>query len=181
MSDLPCGLPHARVGGRSGRAERVRSEFGISHWGDADVGGLRIWWFLRCRLQRPVSLFRTTAAWIESEIPRAGLPLSSGLEVLRYYQQLLKRSCRLSVTTRLSVITHFSTLPLITDELPPLRPKRHVFACFFDEAPAVDGVADCLPYHAPNHTRPEVVFAVEASDCIHKFCVVQPGISDVWQ
>ncbi len=50
------------------------SEF--RHWGDADLGGLRIWWFLRCRLQRPVSLFRTTAAWIESEIPRGGRPLT---------------------------------------------------------------------------------------------------------
>jgi hypothetical protein len=49
----------------------------IRHWGDADVGGLRIWWFLRCRLDRPVSLFRTTAAWVESEIPRGGRPLTA--------------------------------------------------------------------------------------------------------
>jgi hypothetical protein len=49
----------------------------IRHWGDADVGGLRIWWFLRCRLDRPVSLFRTTAAWVESEIPRGGKPLTA--------------------------------------------------------------------------------------------------------
>lgn len=36
------------------------------HWGDADVGGLRIWWFIRQALTRPVSIFRTTAAWVES-------------------------------------------------------------------------------------------------------------------
>ena len=49
----------------------------IRHWGDADVGGLRIWWFLRCHLDRPVSFFRTTAAWVESEIPRGGRPLTA--------------------------------------------------------------------------------------------------------
>jgi hypothetical protein len=34
------------------------------HWGDADNGGLQIWWLLRERLARPVHLFRTTASWI---------------------------------------------------------------------------------------------------------------------
>ena len=47
------------------------------HWGDADVGGLRIWWFLRCRLNRPVSLFRTTAQWVETERVRGGRRLST--------------------------------------------------------------------------------------------------------
>jgi hypothetical protein len=60
----------AELSGRIGDAE-------FRHWGDADVGGLRIWWFLRCRLERPVSLFRTTAQWVESEVPRGGRPLST--------------------------------------------------------------------------------------------------------
>jgi hypothetical protein len=34
------------------------------HWGDADAGGLRIWWLLRTRLGCPVALFRTTAEWV---------------------------------------------------------------------------------------------------------------------
>jgi hypothetical protein len=52
-------------------------ELKFQHWGDADVGGLRIWWFLRCRLERPVYLFRTTAAWVESELHRGGKRLSA--------------------------------------------------------------------------------------------------------
>ena len=58
------------LSGRLGDAE-------FRHWGDADVGGMRIWWFLRSRLGRPVSLFRTTAQWVESEIPRGGRRLST--------------------------------------------------------------------------------------------------------
>ncbi len=40
------------------------------HWGDADGGGMRIWWFIRCRLGRVVELFRTTAQWLEGEASR---------------------------------------------------------------------------------------------------------------
>ena len=46
------------------------------HWGDADVGGLRIWWFLRSKLQRPVELFRTTGLWIQEETEKGGIPFS---------------------------------------------------------------------------------------------------------
>jgi hypothetical protein len=54
------------------------------HWGDADVGGLRIWWFLRSRLARPISLFRTNAQWVESEISRGGRRLTTDeMEALR--------------------------------------------------------------------------------------------------
>jgi hypothetical protein len=61
------------------------------HWGDADVGGLRIWWFLRCRLGRPISLFRTTATWVESEAPTGGRRLSTDeLEALRRLKSQLK-------------------------------------------------------------------------------------------
>lgn len=51
----------------------------FQHWGDADVGGLRIWWFLRQRLQRPIQFLRTTAEWVESEAAKGGKRLS-GLE-----------------------------------------------------------------------------------------------------
>jgi Wadjet anti plasmid transformation system JetA-like protein len=50
---------------------------GFRHWGDADVGGLRIWWFLRSQLQRPIELFRTTAQWLDVEVQKGGTPLSS--------------------------------------------------------------------------------------------------------
>jgi hypothetical protein len=36
------------------------------------VGGLRIWWLLRTRLGRAVSLFRTTGEWVAAEATRGG-------------------------------------------------------------------------------------------------------------
>lgn len=49
------------------------------HWGDADLGGLRIWWLLRTRLDRPVSLHRTSAAWLEQAVQSGGgSPLDDG-------------------------------------------------------------------------------------------------------
>jgi len=55
----------------------ARSGARFQHWGDADVGGLRIWWFLRSRLARPLRLVRTTAAWLASESSSGGRPLTS--------------------------------------------------------------------------------------------------------
>jgi hypothetical protein len=49
----------------------------LRHWGDADVGGLRILWFLRSQLQRPIELFRTAAQWLDVEGQKGGTPLSS--------------------------------------------------------------------------------------------------------
>jgi len=37
------------------------------HWGDADVGGIRIWLVLREALACPVALYRTTAEWLDTE------------------------------------------------------------------------------------------------------------------
>jgi hypothetical protein len=54
-----------------------RSHAVFQHWGDADVGGLRIWYFLRSRLACPLALVRTTAAWVASESVSGGRPLSS--------------------------------------------------------------------------------------------------------
>jgi hypothetical protein len=49
-----------------GRREWPRAPVAFQHWGDADVGGIRIWWMLRTRLAHPVRLLRTTAAWVEA-------------------------------------------------------------------------------------------------------------------
>jgi len=54
-----------------------RSNAAFQHWGDADVGGLRIWSFLRLRLGCPLMLLRTTADWVASESSSGGRPLSS--------------------------------------------------------------------------------------------------------
>jgi hypothetical protein len=56
-------------------AERS-ADISFRHWGDADLGGLRIWWFMRTRMGRQVELFRTTADWVDAESGRGGRPLS---------------------------------------------------------------------------------------------------------
>jgi hypothetical protein len=47
------------------------------HWGDADVGGIRIWYYLRSRLRRPLDVYRSTSAWILAEAVRGGKALTS--------------------------------------------------------------------------------------------------------
>jgi hypothetical protein len=49
------------------------------HWGDADVGGVRIWWHLRTRLSRPLEWYRSTLEWLEAESP--GGPLLTPKEL----------------------------------------------------------------------------------------------------
>lgn len=51
--------------------QAARQSIAFRHWGDADLGGLRIWWFLRQRLGASLRLFRTTAAWVEANADRA--------------------------------------------------------------------------------------------------------------
>jgi hypothetical protein len=54
-----------------------RSGAAFQHWGDADVGGLRIWHFLRSRLGCPLMPVRTTADWVVHESPHGGRVLST--------------------------------------------------------------------------------------------------------
>lgn len=49
----------------------------VRHWGDADVGGVRIWRTLREQTGGPVLLFRTSASWVRSSAER-GTVLSQG-------------------------------------------------------------------------------------------------------
>jgi hypothetical protein len=55
---------------------RRAADASFRHWGDADVGGFRIWSFLRTRLERDLDWFRTTAAWIAAEGRDGGKSLS---------------------------------------------------------------------------------------------------------
>lgn len=55
---------------------RSRPDLQWQHWGDADLGGLRIWWFLRTRLGRQLHLLRTTAEWLFAAALKGGTPLS---------------------------------------------------------------------------------------------------------
>lgn len=54
----------------------ARPKTTFRHWGDADAGGLEIWWVLRTRIGRPISLFRTTADWVRQQSSRRGRPLT---------------------------------------------------------------------------------------------------------
>lgn len=56
-----------------------KSSLQFRHWGDADHGGLRIWWLIRARLGRPVDLYRTRAEWLEATVRTGGgQPLDDG-------------------------------------------------------------------------------------------------------
>ncbi len=67
---------------------RAQPRMAVRHWGDADLGGLRIWWYLRERLDRSLPLFRTDRAWLDAHAAqRGGTPLTpserASLERLR--------------------------------------------------------------------------------------------------
>jgi len=72
------GFPTPSLVGTLARLGAAR-DFSFRHWGDADVGGIRIWWLLRSRIGRPVEWFRTTADWVAVESRREARALS-GLE-----------------------------------------------------------------------------------------------------
>ncbi len=63
---------------------RNASSIGFRHWGDADGGGLRIWWHLRSHVAKPVLLFRTGCDWLEAEAAR-------GQEIAPFERQGLER------------------------------------------------------------------------------------------
>jgi hypothetical protein len=73
------GFPTPALVSLLSRLNKANSDLFFQHWGDADVGGLRIWWLIRQRIARPVQFLRTTATWVRSESPRGGKRLS-GLE-----------------------------------------------------------------------------------------------------
>jgi hypothetical protein len=71
-----AGFPAPRlVNALAGLAQSSTAVF--QHWGDADVGGLRIWYFLRSRLGCPLMPVRTTADWVARESAHGGRALSA--------------------------------------------------------------------------------------------------------
>ncbi len=71
-----AGFPTPVLADSLAAVARRRPEVGFRHWGDADLGGLRIWWLLRERLGRPVELFRTRSEWLEAAAAAGGATLS---------------------------------------------------------------------------------------------------------
>lgn len=69
----------------------LRPDLQWRHWGDADVGGLRIWWLLRTRLGQPLHLFRTTADWLHAAaVEQGGIPLQEAeVQALKRLRQQL--------------------------------------------------------------------------------------------
>lgn len=69
-----------------------RPNLRFRHWGDADRGGLRIWWYLRRTLDREVKFFRTTPEWLVKHRERSQ-PLSSAERAdLERLKQVLQHS-----------------------------------------------------------------------------------------
>lgn len=84
------GFPTPRLIDTLVAINRLRPDLLWRHWGDADGGGLRIWWFLRTRLGKPIQLFRTTAEWVRMAAEQGATPLQeSERHALRRLRQQL--------------------------------------------------------------------------------------------
>lgn len=70
-----AGFPAPAIVDALAEVARLSPDTRFRHWGDADLGGLRIWWLLRTRLGRPLAPFRTDAGWLEREAGRGGVAL----------------------------------------------------------------------------------------------------------
>lgn len=68
-----------------------RPDLRFRHWGDADVGGLRIWWHLRRVLDRELELFRTTPEWLMQHHERAQKLTAGEHSDLERFRQALHR------------------------------------------------------------------------------------------
>ncbi len=71
-----AGFPTPTVQGALSQLASRRADLRFRHWGDADVGGLRIWWFVRRLVGREVGLYRTTAEWVRTAAEREAKLLS---------------------------------------------------------------------------------------------------------
>ena len=89
----------------------------------------------------------------------------------------VRRRCGFGQGAELPSRRHWPTrlllLPLLRDEFLPARPQGHIFARFFGQALAVVRIEDHFTNHTPDHSRPEIVFAVKALHPIHQFRFVQ--------
>jgi hypothetical protein len=83
------GFPPPVLTAALGQLAARRADLRFRHWGDADVGGLRIWWHLHRMLARPLELFRTTPEWLMQHQHRAQpLSASERSELERFGQAL---------------------------------------------------------------------------------------------
>jgi hypothetical protein len=100
-----AGFPTPALVGTLARLCEVLPTVEFRHWGDADVGGIRIWRFLRQRLGRPVQFFRTTPEWLNTESLRGGRPLSLfEREALRRLRTELESETGHDITTACQLI-----------------------------------------------------------------------------
>ena len=65
----------------------------LRHWGDADLGGLRIRLLIRARLGHPVALYRTRAEWLGATV-RSGSVQAIDLADAAALITMLRRSAR---------------------------------------------------------------------------------------
>jgi hypothetical protein len=86
------GFPPPVLSTALGQLAARRADLRFRHWGDADVGGLRIWWHLRHALARPLELFRTTPEWLMRHQQRAQPLSASERSELERLGQALRRA-----------------------------------------------------------------------------------------
>jgi hypothetical protein len=65
------GFPPPTLSAALAQIASRRPDLRFRHWGDADVGGLRIWWHLRRALDHELEFFRTTPEWLAQHHERA--------------------------------------------------------------------------------------------------------------
>lgn len=85
------GFPTPALSAALGQIAARRRDMRLRHWGDADVGGLRIWWHLRRALGRELAFFRTTPEWLARHQERAQPLSASERSELRRMAQALDR------------------------------------------------------------------------------------------
>jgi hypothetical protein len=98
---------------------RSRQDLHLRHWGDADAGGLQIWWYLRRALVRGIEPFRTTAEWVQ-QTSRGAQPLEAAdRRALERFQALLTSSpvaSEVDVRTALSLCHRLLTLGIKVEQ-----------------------------------------------------------------
>jgi hypothetical protein len=86
------GFPTPTLSAALAQVALRRPDVRFRHWGDADAGGLRIWWHLRCALSHELEFFRTTPEWVEQHQERAQRLTAAERATLEQFRQALHRS-----------------------------------------------------------------------------------------
>ncbi|MBN1208215.1 MAG: hypothetical protein JXB05_25360 [Myxococcaceae bacterium] len=104
------GFPTPTLSAALAQVASRRPELRFRHWGDADAGGLRIWWHLRCTLAHELELFRTTPEWLAQQQERAQRLTAAERSDLERVRQVLHRAADASSRDVLEAVRLLDTL-----------------------------------------------------------------------